>query len=48
MKSAIIRARGKLTAIATSATSTVPTSTAAIPILSSSGCQFVSVKNLRP
>jgi hypothetical protein len=40
--------QGKLTTMATRATSTVPTSTAAMPILSSSGCQAVWVKKCKP
>ena len=48
MKSANIKASGKLTTIATSATSTVPTSTAAMPILLSSGFHGVWVKKCSP
>ena len=48
MKRASPKASGKPTAIATRATSTVPTSTAAIPILPSWGSQFDWVKKLSP
>ena len=41
-------ASGKATTMATRATSTVPTSTAAMPILLSSGCQRVWVKKCSP
>ena len=48
MNSAKPMARGMPTATATAATSIVPTSTAAMPTLSSSGCQLEVVKKLNP
>ena len=41
-------ARGNATHTATRATSAVPTSTEAIPILSISGCHWVPVKKAKP
>ena len=48
MNRANMIASGKATQTATKATSAVPTSTEAIPILSISGCHCVPVKKARP
>ena len=48
MYSAVSSASGNAITRATNATSTVPSRTAEMPILSSSGCHWLSVKKLKP